>query len=37
MTTETTATTPDPWPTILVVCALAMFALLGVCWVRGLG
>jgi len=37
MTTKTTATTPDPWPTIMVGWALAMFALLGVCWVKGLG
>lgn len=35
--TTATATTPDPWPTIIVVCALAMFALLFVCWIEGLG
>lgn len=37
MTTDTTATTPDTWPTIIVAWALAMFALLFVCWIKGLG
>lgn len=37
MTTETTATRPDPWPMILLVCVLLLSALMLVCWIKGLG